>query len=33
MVRWAGGEGAEPAVTDEFDQEVQDMDVQEDVQA
>ncbi|MDF6041607.1 segregation/condensation protein A [Streptomyces sp. JH14] len=32
-VRWAGGEGAEPAVTDEFDQEVQDMDVQEDVQA
>ncbi|WP_330244072.1 segregation/condensation protein A [Streptomyces sp. NBC_00562] len=33
MVRWAGGEAAEPAVTDEFDQEVQDMDVQEDVQA
>ncbi|MGY4914271.1 segregation and condensation protein A [Streptomyces sp. 900116325] len=33
MVRWAGGEGAEPAVTDEFDQQVQDMDVQEDVQA
>ncbi|MFD4230715.1 segregation and condensation protein A [Streptomyces sp. NPDC058545] len=33
MVRWAGGEGAEPAVTGEFDQEVQDMDVQEDVQA
>ncbi|WP_405665827.1 segregation/condensation protein A [Streptomyces sp. NBC_00055] len=33
MVRWAGGAGAEPAVTDEFDQEVQDMDVQEDVQA
>lgn len=33
MVRWAGGQGAEPAVTDEFDQEVQDMDVQEDVQA
>ncbi|MFB6709287.1 segregation and condensation protein A [Streptomyces sp. NPDC056333] len=33
MVRWAGGEGEEPAVTDEFDQEVQDMDVQEDVQA
>ncbi|MGW6901344.1 segregation/condensation protein A [Streptomyces sp. NPDC054919] len=33
MVRWAGGEGAEPAVTDEFDQDVQDMDVQEDVQA
>ncbi|MFD7755975.1 segregation and condensation protein A [Streptomyces sp. NPDC059757] len=33
MVRWAGGEGAEPAVTDEFDQEVRDMDVQEDVQA
>ncbi|MFJ7943177.1 segregation/condensation protein A [Streptomyces sp. NPDC096354] len=33
MVRWAGGERAEPAVTDEFDQEVQDMDVQEDVQA
>ncbi|WP_030977297.1 segregation and condensation protein A [Streptomyces sp. NRRL S-1824] len=33
MVRWAGAEGAEPAVTDEFDQEVQDMDVQEDVQA
>ncbi|MET7858517.1 ScpA family protein [Streptomyces sp. NPDC005318] len=32
-VRWTGGEGAEPAVTDEFDQEVQDMDVQEDVQA
>ncbi|MET8328992.1 segregation/condensation protein A [Streptomyces sp. NPDC005181] len=33
MVRWAGGEEAEPVVTDEFDQEVQDMDVQEDVQA
>lgn len=33
MVRWAGGEATEPAVTDEFDQEVQDMDVQEDVQA
>ncbi|WP_328920877.1 segregation/condensation protein A [Streptomyces sp. NBC_00208] len=33
MVRWAGGEAAEPEVTDEFDQEVQDMDVQEDVQA
>lgn len=33
MVRWAGGQGAEPAVTDEFDQQVQDMDVQEDVQA
>ncbi|MGW5275992.1 segregation/condensation protein A [Streptomyces sp. NPDC004044] len=33
MVRWAGGEAAGLAVTDEFDQEVQDMDVQEDVQA
>lgn len=33
LVRWAGGERAEPAVTDEFDQEVQEMDVQEDVQA
>lgn len=25
MVRWAGGEGAEPTVTDEFDQEAQDV--------
>ncbi|MFF4164081.1 segregation/condensation protein A [Streptomyces sp. NPDC001741] len=31
MVRWAGGEGAEPVVTDEFDQEVPEP--QEDVQA
>ncbi|MFI5747620.1 segregation/condensation protein A [Streptomyces sp. NPDC051644] len=31
LVRWAGGEGAEPVVTDEFDTEVQD--VQEDVKA
>ncbi|WP_327366549.1 segregation and condensation protein A [Streptomyces sp. NBC_01217] len=31
MVRWAGGEGAEPVVTDEFDTEAQD--VQEDVKA
>ncbi|MEV7107101.1 segregation and condensation protein A [Streptomyces atroolivaceus] len=31
LVRWAGGEGAGPVVTDEFDQEVRD--VQEDVQA
>ncbi|WUW24964.1 segregation/condensation protein A [Streptomyces sp. NBC_01463] len=34
MVRWAGGEGAEPAVTDEFDQEAQDVrDAQRDVKA
>ncbi|MBM7442069.1 ScpA family protein [Streptomyces sp. HB132] len=31
LVRWAGGEGAEPVVTDEFDQEVREP--QEDVQA
>ncbi|MFJ3257865.1 segregation/condensation protein A [Streptomyces sp. NPDC086771] len=31
LVRWAGGEGAEPVVTDEFDTEAQD--VQEDVRA
>ncbi|MEU6921433.1 ScpA family protein [Streptomyces sp. NPDC046631] len=31
LVRWAGGEGAEPVVTDEFDTEAQD--VQEDVKA
>ncbi|MEV2248175.1 ScpA family protein [Streptomyces sp. NPDC049970] len=31
LVRWAGGEGAEPLVTDEFDQEVREP--QEDVQA
>ncbi|MEV7400506.1 ScpA family protein [Streptomyces sp. NPDC091267] len=34
MVRWAGGEGAEPIVTDEFDQEAQAVqDVQQDVKA
>ncbi|MFF2407808.1 segregation and condensation protein A [Streptomyces sp. NPDC058092] len=34
LVRWAGGEGAEPVVTDEFDTEVTEaQDVQEDVKA
>ncbi|MEU9095584.1 ScpA family protein [Streptomyces sp. NPDC048428] len=34
MVRWAGGEGAGPTVTDEFDQEAQDVrDAQQDVTA